>query len=115
MPHPLAFPHLNAAGVPYNAAADTAMRGLEINLLGAAQTDVDHTGTTIGQPSRYRCGDQGTVDSHVASDNDFGRTEELRKCPTDAISNVFIQLIRHPAADVISLKTLEHECSFLVD
>ncbi len=95
------------AGSHHNAAANTEVSGRKINLLGTAQTDVLHRDTLQTESLNQRPLDRFAGQANVMSHHHGTGLNDLGVCLTNAVGNLFIQLVWNAPTDIVGLKTIE--------
>jgi hypothetical protein len=95
------------AGGYHDAAADTLIEGGEIDLLGAAQADVEHVGAARVEPLGERRGQRVAGQADVAADDHAARLDDLRVGATDPPGDVLVEFVGHPPAHVVGLETAD--------
>ena len=78
--------------------------GLEIDLLGATQPDVDDFAAGTAQAGRQRVLQRGAGQADVVAQHHRARSELCIQGRADPACQVFVQFFRHAAADVIGLE-----------
>jgi hypothetical protein len=98
----------------HDAAVELAAEGREIHELRAADADVEHVHARIVETPDELRRERGARRANVAADRHRFRLDERRVCPTDPISDVFVELARNAAANVVRLEArdLSHGSGF---
>jgi hypothetical protein len=88
---------------------DTAMHvqvtGSEINFFSATQADVVDIHAGIDQTARERVANRLAAEPDVMTDDYFAGLQKVRICTTDAVGNVFIQLVGDTTPDIVGFET----------
>ena len=95
--------HHDAAVHPPVLAAENGM----VDLFGAAEPEIQDIHPVSKQGFGQRPGQFGAGEAHVPADDDFFKGKQLGKGQADPAGDCRIQLIGHPAPDIIGGKTAQ--------
>src|SRR5690625_928954 len=95
------------AGGDHDAPIQTLIEGGEINFLRPADANVVDIDTTIEQPAHQCRADGGARPAYVIPHYAPLWLQKLGISPPNAITDLFIQLIRDPTPNVVSLETAQ--------
>ena len=97
------------AGRDHDAAVEAEMRRREVDHLRAALADVHDVAAGFREALDERVADGRAREADVMADSDFLRVEEAREDAADAIRELFVDVLRIHAADVVSAKAFVAE------
>ena len=92
------------AGGNFDATVNVQMEGREVHFFGAGHAQIDDIRTLFNQAANHGLFQRFAGLADIATNYYFFGLQELRKCPADAIRDVFVQLRAEPTTDVIGFK-----------
>ena len=102
--HPVVVDGIVARG-DHDAAGEAARGGRPVDHLGAAEPEVEDVGPAEAQPLGHRGRQLVAAETAIPAQADLAAAEVRRHGLADAQREIRVQILRHAAADVISLET----------
>jgi len=88
----------------HHAAGRAEVIGLEVDLFGTAQADVDHLAAGTTQACGQRILQRRAGQAHIVAEDHRTGSELCGQGNADAAGQVFVQFFRHTAADIVGLE-----------
>jgi len=88
----------------HDAAVETIVADREVDRIGRDQTDLRHVGAGVVGAARERRHEGFARRAHVAPDADVLAVEDLGERAPDRVGDIFVELRRNDAADVVTLE-----------